>query len=229
MTLQYPKPIVIEPSHSNEANACVIWLHGLGADGHDFESIVPQLNLPKNHSIRFVFPTAAIQTLTLNNDMEMRSWYDIASFDFRENIDLKGITLSVEYIKTLVDKQVSLGVLENKIILAGFSQGGLIALATGLTLDLNLAGVMALSTYFPKKEALPVATPIKNNIPIFMAHGTYDEVCPLVAAQASHLDIESMGYQVDWHEYAMAHQVCVEEILDIGSFITGKLFNPIPA
>ncbi len=228
MTQQYITPIVIEPSNNQKATSCVIWLHGLGADGNDFASIVPQLDLPSNHGIKFIFPTANMQPLTFNGGLKMRSWYDITSINLRENVDLKGVGESVKYVNSLIQSQVDLGTKPENILLAGFSQGGLVVLMAGLMSDLKLAGVIALSTYFPKKENVPNLSNLKhqnNDLPIFMAHGIYDDICPLTDAQASSLEIESLGYNVNFFEYKMAHQVCTEEILEIRSFIVDKLLK----
>lgn len=227
-SLDYPAPIIVEPRLSgeqNSASACVIWLHGLGADGHDFEGILPDLGLPENHAIRFVFPTAAKQAVTANMGMTMRAWYDIASLKLRDDLDLPGIQLSVNYIASLVDAELAKGITPNKILLAGFSQGGVIALMTGLTTHYSFAGVLALSTYFPEMEQVLPLTQSNMAMPIMMAHGLQDSVCKLEDAEISRQQIEQQGYHIDWYCYPMAHQVCVEEINDIAKFIQQSLLK----
>lgn len=227
-SLEYPAPIIVDPDllgQEDTAAACVIWLHGLGADGHDFEGLLPELELPEGHKVRFVFPTAATQAVTANMGMNMRAWYDIASLKLRDDLDMPGIQLSVDYIVSLVEAELAKGIAPEKILLAGFSQGGVIALMTGVTTHYPFAGVLALSTYFPEmKQVLPLKQ--KNlAMPIMMAHGLQDPVCTLEDAQISRQQIEAQGFQIDWHTYPMAHQVCVEEINDIARFIKQSLIE----
>ncbi len=209
--------IVIEPL--KKANASVIWLHGLGADGNDFASLVPELNLPEHHGIRFIFPHAPVQSVTINGGMAMRSWYDIRSTDFLNDVDESGIITACQQVERLIQEQVEQGISAHKIVLAGFSQGGVIALQAGLSTGRPLAGIMALSTY------CPVMMPFKQNqdIPIFMAHGLFDTVIPLSVAQASCQKLEQQGYCVQWHDYPMEHQVCAQEIEDIVNWLTSIL------
>jgi phospholipase/carboxylesterase len=197
----------------------VIWLHGLGADGHDFEPIVPELRLRR--AVRFVFPHAPIRSVTINNGLEMRAWYDIASFDFRAEDDA-GIRASAAAVARLVDREVERGVAAERIVLAGFSQGGAIALHLALRESRRLAGVLALSTYLPLAAMLAREKSAANAaLPIFMAHGEYDPVIPLAAADASRRVLEREGYAVGWHVYPMPHAVCAPEITAIGAWLDG--------
>lgn len=212
--------IVIEPP--KPANAAVIWLHGLGADGHDFVGILPQLNLPADHSIRFVFPHAPVQSVTVNGGMSMRSWYDIYSMSIAEKMDLHSIELSSNVLKELIDEQLKLGITADKIVIAGFSQGGLIALNTALSLDLTLAGVMALSTYYPKACLETLASP-NTGTPILMVHGEYDPVVPFSVAQNSQQRLTQTGANIEWHSYPMEHQVCMPEIELVSKWLQSRL------
>ncbi len=207
-------PIIIEPEA--EVNSAVIWLHGLGADGNDFAGLVPQLNLPEQHGIRFVFPHAPVQSVTINGGMKMRSWYDIRSTDFMNDVDAAGIRVSCYQIYDLIQAQLAQGIAANKIVLAGFSQGGLIALHAGLSFSHGLAGIMALSTYCP----MPQQFHQHRDISIFMAHGKFDNVIPFSVAQASCSALQKRGYPIQWHSYPMEHQVCAQEIEDIVNWLT---------
>jgi phospholipase/carboxylesterase len=200
--------------------ASVIWLHGLGADGNDFVPIVPELNLPKNFPIRFVFPHAPMQAVTINNGYIMRSWYDIVSLEINHHADQKGITASTEKLIQLIEHEESLGIPSERIILAGFSQGAVIALTTGLTFQKRLAGIIALSGYLPHTEnVMKQASPLNQSIPIFLAHGTNDAVVPFFLGQSAYAELMQRHYSVSWHTYAMPHSVCMEEIRDIGQWI----------
>ena len=195
----------------------VIWLHGLGADGHDFEPIVPELRLRR--PVRFVFPHAPIRPVTINNGLEMRAWYDIVGFDAARE-DGAGIRASTAAITRLVDREVERGVAAERIVLAGFSQGGAIALHLALREPRRLAGVLALSTYLPLAASLAQEKSAANAaLPIFMAHGEYDPVIPLASADASRKILEREGYAVDWHVYPMPHSVCAPEIAAIAAWL----------
>lgn len=214
--------IVIEPAET--AQAAVIWLHGLGADGNDFAGIIPQLNLPENHAIRFVFPHAPQQPVTVNGGMIMRSWYDIYAMDIAERMDLESIELSSQVVNELIDEQVNAGIAPEKIVLAGFSQGGLVVLNTALKTELALAGVLALSTYYPKACFESIATP-NTRIPIMMLHGTFDPVVPLSVAEASCQRLLAASCQLEWQTYPMEHQVCMQEIEDISRWLCKTLLS----
>ena len=198
--------------------AAVIWLHGLGADGHDFEPIVPELELEK--PVRFVFPHAPIRPVTINNGMRMRAWYDIYQFGGGRE-DEAGLRASQKLVEELIRAQ---GMPANKIVLAGFSQGGAIVLQAGLRQAERLAGIMALSCYLPIAASVAAERSEANkDVPIFMAHGRYDDVIPVQRAQQSREFLEKLGYAVDWHEYPMPHSVCPQEIGDISAFLAKVL------
>jgi phospholipase/carboxylesterase len=200
-------------------DAAVIWLHGLGADGHDFEPIVPELRLPSALQLRFVFPHAPVRPVTLNQGMRMRAWYDIVRLD-RGAEDAEGIRASESAVQQLMQEQIKLGIKPSRIVLAGFSQGGAIALQTALRYSAPLAGVLALSTYLPLAEKLEEeAGEANRKTPIFMAHGQYDDVIPLARAEQSRKILADAGYDVQWKTYPMPHSVCAEEIADIASFL----------
>ncbi|GAB6071097.1 phospholipase/carboxylesterase [Thiomicrorhabdus hydrogeniphila] len=212
--------IVVEPEVT--ATSAVIWLHGLGADGHDFEGILPQLNLPKNHGIRFIFPHAPVQAVTVNNGMTMRSWYDIFSMSIDEKVDVAGINQSANIVNELIDQQIASGIKSDKIVLAGFSQGGLVVLQCALHHALPLGGVLALSTYYPEVCKQQKVTENKT-MPIFMAHGTFDPVIPLAVAEKSRDYIQSLEFAVQWQAYPMEHSVCMPEIEAISKWLTERL------
>jgi len=198
--------------------AAIIWLHGLGADGHDFEPIVPELALKK--PVRFVFPHAPIRPVTINQGMRMRAWYDILQLGGGPE-DEQGLRASQKLSEALVRAQ---GLPANRIVLAGFSQGGAIALLTALRYPERLAGVMALSTYLPLAPTLAAERSAANrDLPIFMAHGRYDDLIPLQRAQASREALEKLGYVVEWHDYPMPHSVCAPELADIAAFLARVL------
>jgi phospholipase/carboxylesterase len=198
--------------------AAIIWLHGLGADGHDFEPIVPELALKK--PVRFVFPHAPIRPVTLNQGMRMRAWYDILQLGGGPE-DEPGLRASQKLTDDLVRAQ---GLPANRIVLAGFSQGGAIALLTALRYPERLAGVMALSTYLPLAATLASERSAANrDLPVFMAHGRYDDLIPLQRAQASREALEKLGYPLEWHDYPMPHSVCAPELADIAAFLARVL------
>ncbi len=197
----------------------VIWLHGLGADGRDFVPIVGELDLPQA-PIRFVFPHAPMQGVTINNGMVMRAWYDIVGGDLARREDERGVRASQGLVEALIARERGRGVPASQILLAGFSQGGAIALQTGLRHPERLAGVMALSTYVPIAATLEAERNAANgDVPIFMAHGTQDPVIPLAHAQASRELLGRLGYPVEWHEYPMPHSVAPAELRDIGAWL----------
>jgi len=206
------------------ADAAIIWLHGLGADGNDFRPIVDELGLGPSHGLRFVFPNAPIRPVTINNGMDMRAWYDIKGMAIADKQDREGIEDSATEINALIGREIERGIAPERIILAGFSQGGAVALHTGLRYPKALAGIMALSTYLPLAELLgDQASEANRNIPVFMAHGNADPVVPMTLGQASREHMTRAGYAVDWHEYPMQHQVCMPEIQDIGQWLTARL------
>jgi phospholipase/carboxylesterase len=214
----------IEIETGKNPTASVIWLHGLGADGNDFAPIVPELELPKT-PIRFVFPHAPMQPVTINGGMRMRAWYDIADGVNRRE-DERGVRASQAMIEALIGRERKRGTKAERVVLAGFSQGGAIALQTGLRHPERIAGILALSTYVPVGERLSVeASAANRNVPIFMAHGSYDPIIPLGRAEQSRELLQSLGYPVEWREYGMPHSVCPEELADIGEWLA-KVLGP---
>jgi len=211
----------VEIETGSPPRAAVIWLHGLGADGHDFEPIVPELRLKQ--AVRFVFPHAPERPVTINQGMRMRAWYDIFQFGGGREDD-KGIRASQALIEKMISEEVKRGISENKIVLAGFSQGGAIALQTALRYPKPLAGVMALSTYLPLAATLPAERAAANaEVPILMAHGSYDDIIPIQRARDSRSFLEKLGYRIEWHDYPMPHSVCGEEVRDISAFLAKLL------
>ncbi|WP_419592779.1 alpha/beta hydrolase [Thiolapillus sp.] len=217
IVMEYPPCLEINPD--GPANGTVIWLHGLGADGNDFVPIIPELRLPADRQLRFVFPNAPAIPVTVNSGYVMPAWYDIYGMDLLSKIDVDGILRSTDYLLKLVEKEIERGVAPENILLAGFSQGGVIALVAALRTDLPLAGIMALSTYLPR--TVPVESPVPRRI--FQAHGRMDDVVPWQAAADARRRLEGMGHEVSWHEYDMAHAVCAEEIADIREWLLGNL------
>ncbi|RPE79784.1 alpha/beta hydrolase [Vulcaniibacterium tengchongense] len=199
----------------------VLWLHGLGADGHDFAPIVPQLLRPHWPALRFVFPHAPLRPVTLNNGLRMRAWYDIVSLDFDRRADEAGVAASVAQAEALIAREHARGVPPERIVLVGFSQGGSIALAAGLQRARPLAGVAGLSTYLPLAPADAAARlhEAARAQPVFMAHGGFDPVVPAQVGARGAATLRELGFAVDWHEYPMAHQVCAEEIRDLGDWL----------
>lgn len=197
----------------------IIWLHGLGADGHDFEAIVPELQLPAGVALRFVFPHAPVRSVTVNGGMAMRAWFDIKSFDAEGRADADGVVESGRALERLIDQELARGIDASNIVIAGFSQGGAVAIHTMLRTSHKLAGLMALSTYM----AIPGDTEIassRKDLPIFMAHGSADPVLPVSMGRMSADKLIGAGYAVDWHEYPMAHAVCPQEIVDISQWLS---------
>ncbi|GKS68451.1 phospholipase/carboxylesterase [Nitrosomonas sp. PY1] len=203
----------------------IIWLHGLGADGNDFLPIVDQLNLPLNKSIRFVFPHAPERPITINNGYVMRAWYDIKGSNFNASEDELGIRRSQRAIEALIEREIENGIATERIVVAGFSQGGVMALQVGLRYTKPLAGILALSCYLSLSESLVAEINRKNlTIPIFMAHGIDDNVIPLSYAIRSKEMIRAVGYTPEWHDYSMMHSVCNQELHDISQWIQ-KVFS----
>jgi len=195
----------------------VVWLHGLGADGHDFAPIVPELHIPNT---RFIFPHAPHRPITMNNGYEMRAWYDLFGLKLQNQQDEAGLRVMQKNIEAFIESEVNQGIEEKNIVVAGFSQGGAMALFTALRYPVRLAGVLALSTYVPLKEKLATeASPANKNVPIFMAHGTFDNVITIDTCKVSHQLLKNLRYSIEWHEYPMAHSVCTEEIDDISRFL----------
>ncbi len=220
--MQLPGAVEIDAGLAPDGS--VIWLHGLGADGHDFEAIVPELRLSGVLQLRFVFPHAPVRSVTINNGTSMRAWYDIFSLDRGGPQDETGIRESSELLTQLIEKEHGRGIPYEKILVAGFSQGGAIALHTTLRYAKRLAGLMALSTYLPLHDCFEAEVASNTqaqdrDLPVYMAHGSFDPVLPMVLGQRSVARLTAAGYNVEWHEYPMAHAVCAEEISDIRNWL----------
>jgi phospholipase/carboxylesterase len=205
-------------------HAAVIWLHGLGADGFDFVPIVNELRLPQSLPVRFVFPHAAMRPVTINNGFVMRAWYDILGFGPERAEDDAGIRQSATVVTRCIEQESASGLPENRIIVAGFSQGGAMALHTALRHPNQLAGVMALSTYLPLPHTLVAeASAANRSTPILMCHGLGDGVVPAALGTASRDFLSALGYAVEWRSYPMEHQVCMEEVVDIANWLNKVL------
>ena len=201
------------------AEYCIIWMHGLGADGHDFAPIVPELSLADSPGVRFIFPHAPQRPVTINGGYVMRAWDDIVGTDLTDQQDRAGIEDFSKLIQQLIDQQIAQGIAAEKIILAGFSQGGAMALHIGLRGDYKLAGIMALSTYLPLEKELLLQPASDTSPPIFMAHGQFDSVVPIQAGMHSEAVLSGLGYSVLWKEYPMEHSVCGQEVGDISNWL----------
>jgi len=215
----------IEIETSASPGASIIWLHGLGADGHDFVDVVPELALPGRPGVRFVFPHAPMRPVTINGGYVMRAWYDIRDDSGVRREDPAGVRASQKAIEALIEREKERGVPAGAIVLAGFSQGGAMALYTGLRYGERLAGVMALSCSLPLADTLAAeAAPANRDVPIFMAHGTHDPMIPMARALRAREVLTGLGYRLEWHEYQMPHSVCAEEIAHIGVWL-GKVLG----
>src|SRR5881628_101058 len=206
----------VEIETGRPVRSAVIWLHGLGADGHDFEPIVPYLGLDRL-GVRFVFPHAPRRPVTINMGLIMRAWYDIRGLNVGSDPDLKGIRESMAQVTDLVDRERERGIDSTRIVLAGFSQGGVVALHAALRYKETLAGVAALSTYLPEAEALEKERSVANlGIPIFQAHGLHDPMIPPGLGEQARDRLRALGQTVNWNTYPMQHEVSAEEIADLG-------------
>ncbi len=214
----------IEIETAESPGASVIWMHGLGADGHDFVDVVPELGLPARPGVRFVFPHAPMRPVTINGGYVMRAWYDIRDDGGVRREDAAGVRASRKAIEALIAREKERGVPAAAIVLAGFSQGGAMALHTALRHPERLAGVMALSCSLPLAEALAAeAAPANRDVPIFMAHGTHDPMIPMARALRARETLAGLGYRLECHEYPMPHSVCLEEIRDISAWLATVL------
>lgn len=214
--------VVIEPPQ--KVDACVIWLHGLGANGHDFVEALAYLNLPPQHGIRFIFPHAPLQPVTINQGMVMPAWYDIAGLDITAKQDEMGVKKSAHAIAAIIMAAMQEGIASERIFLFGFSQGGALALHTALRFEYPLAGVASLSAYLPLHESLEKEHhPINKNIPIFLAHGTMDPVVSYEIGQQSYTFLSTLGYNLQWHSYPMDHTVSLPELNELGKWMQAIL------
>ena len=205
-------------------DCAVIWLHGLGASGHDFEPIVPELNLPNTLRVKFIFPHAPIQAVSLNKGMQMPAWYNIYGLEMDSQEDATGIEKITEEIHALIQQQIDTGICADKIVLAGFSQGGALTLHAGLSFPHALAGLMGLSCYLPLREQIEGNIKIASrDMPIFLAHGSFDDVVPMAYAQLAKQILEKQNFKVKWHNYPCAHSLCAEEIQDIRNWLINCL------
>lgn len=205
-------------------DALVVWLHGLGDSGNGFAPIVPELKLPTSMAVRFVFPHAPVRPVTINNGMPMRAWYDIKSLDFNQRADSQGVRESAQQVKQLIETEIEQGIDSKRVILAGFSQGGVIAYHLGLRFDQPLGGILALSTYLTEAQTLTdEASDANKATPIFTAHGLYDEVIPCALGKSGADKLSELGYSVQWQDYPMQHNVCPEEIQAISTWLQQRL------
>ena len=214
----------IEIETAASPGASIIWMHGLGADGHDFVDVVPELGLPARPGVRFVFPHAPMRPVTINGGYVMRAWYDIRDDGGVRREDSAGVRASQKAVEALIAREKERGVPAAAIVLAGFSQGGAMALHTALRHTERLAGVMALSCSLPLADTLAAeAAPANRDVSIFMAHGTHDPMIPMARALRAREVLTGLGYRLEWHEYPMPHSVCVEEIAHIGAWLAKVL------
>lgn len=214
--------LVVEPA--GQADAAVIWLHGLGATYHDFPPVVPELGLPRDHGVRFVFPQAPSIPVTINGGMVMPAWYDILGLDFDRRVDEAGVRRSAAALAALVAREVERGVASERIVVAGFSQGGAIALHEGVRHPVRLGGILALSTYLACDGNLDAERSAANgDLPILMCHGHSDPMVPLGLGVRARERLLGLGYAVDWREYPMAHEVSRAELRDVGEWLRARL------
>lgn len=214
--------VSVEPT--GEAKACVIWLHGLGADGYDFQPIIPYLKLAQEDNVRFLFPHAEVMPVTVNGGMPMRAWYDILEMNIDRKVDKTSLIKSSERIAALIEEQIAQGISADKIILIGFSQGGAVAYHTSLCYPTPLAGLVALSTYLATEDEIKDKRHTANaDIAIWIAHGSHDDVVPSVLGENATAALQAMGYNPQWLTYPMAHEVCIEEMEALGQWISQQL------
>jgi len=222
MSVAVLERITVEPKV--KATSCVIWLHGLGDSGAGFAPVVPVLGLPQDHSIRFVFPHAPEQPVTINQGYVMRSWYDIKSMNLHDRADMEGVLASEISVNALIEEQIAAGIPANRIVLAGFSQGGVVSLFTGLRYSQTLAGIMALSCYLPNADKLPVELNEANKqTPILQHHGVQDDVVPMSAGKMAYDLLKASNYPTVWRSYSMPHSVLPEQLTDIGKWLQKQL------
>ena len=214
----------IEIETGRNPEAAIIWMHGLGDDGRGWSEVVPALGLPRGLAVRFLFPHAPVMPVTINNGMQMRAWYDIRQTNLNDRADLEGVRRSQAHVDRLLAREAARGIVPRRTLLAGFSQGGAIALYAGVRNAERLAGIVALSTYVIGAERLQAeASAANRDVPIFMAHGTYDQVVQFAWAERSRDALLAGGWPVEWHVYPIEHSAAIEEIVAAGEFITRVL------
>jgi len=214
----------IEIETAPNPDAAIIWMHGLGDDGRGWSEVVPSLGLPRHLAIRFLFPHAPVMPVTINNGMQMRAWYDIRQANLNDRADIDGVRRSQDFVNALLAREAQRGIAPRRTLLAGFSQGGAIALYAGLRFGQRLAGIVALSTYVVAADRLAAeASAANRDVPIFMAHGTHDPVVQFAWAERSREALQASGWNVEWHAYPMEHSAVPEEIVAAGAFIQGCL------
>jgi len=207
-----------------DPNASVIWMHGLGDDGKGWSEVVPALNLPQSLAVRFIFPHAPVMAVTINNGMRMRAWYDIRQANLSERADLDGVRTSQAQVEALIAQEVARGIAAQRVVLAGFSQGGAIALYTGVRCAERLGGLIGLSTYLVGFDRVAAeASAANRDVPVFMAHGAYDPVVQLAWAERSRDALRAGGWDVEWHVYPIEHSAVIDEIVAVGEFISRVL------
>ena len=214
----------VELETGRSPTGSVIWMHGLGADGHDFEPIVPEITQRGERALRFIFPHAPIRPVTINGGYPMRAWYDIAAIDRRTAEDESGIRTSQAVIDTLVRHENSRGIASERIVLAGFSQGGALAMFAGTRYAEKLAGIMGLSCYLLlERQLLTERSAVNLSTPVFLAHGTQDPVVPVTLGEHARQVLQAAGYTIEWHAYEMPHSLCPQEVTDIAAWLRGVL------
>ena len=220
---QYLEAVIVEHNPSQQqVDKAVIWLHGLGASGHDFEPVVPQLGLSRDMAVRFIFPHAPNIPVTINGGMVMPAWYDILEMSLERKVDTAQIERSAQQIRDLIQREIEHGVAPHNIVIAGFSQGGAVAYHVALSYPQRLAGLMTLSTYLATNDSLKYSD-INKDIPILIEHGTQDPVVPIILGQQAKQVLTDKGYSVEYHTYPMAHQVCMPQIQNIGRWLNTVL------
>jgi phospholipase/carboxylesterase len=212
--------VEIEPQLA--ATASVIWMHGLGADGNDFRDVIPALNLPSSLAIRFIFPNAPKLPVTVNGGMVMPAWYDILAMDIDRTIDTEQLTNSASMVGEYVSREIARGIPSERIIIAGFSQGGAVAYELALTYHKRLGGIMAFSTYFATKETISLNA-INQKIPILIAHGTHDNVVPCILGEQANSLLKAKNYSTEYKTYPMEHSLCIEQINDVSAWLQARL------
>ncbi|MEC6882688.1 carboxylesterase [Photobacterium piscicola] len=220
MNITYLPCVEVEPTV--EATASVIWLHGLGSNGHDFEALLPELQLPTDMPIRFIFPHAASIPVTINGGAVMPAWYDIISLDVARKLNIGQLIDSAQGVMNLIDREINRGIASERIILAGFSQGGAVVYHAALSYSKPLAGLLALSTYFPTANIIQYSES-NRQLPIEIMHGRYDPVVVPKLGEMARDDLIAAGYQPQWRIYSMEHQVCMPQIKDIAQWIRARL------